>query len=187
MTYEEASELVPFTAEIEAALVELALSRAPVRLAKLASAASEDERFDRLPRAAAAAFHLGLHAEARAHAEESLALAPRHPAAWNHGNAVHLGNTVLGLLALRDGAHPHEAAVAALLASAATSGSPQLVSFGPTMQLAKALLREGQAVPVLDYLMRCRRFWPAGEAWLGIWERKIGEGQVPNFFEHALM
>ncbi len=53
------------------------------------------------------------------------------------------------------------------------------------MQLAKALLREGQVAPVLAYLERCRMFWEMGGGWLDIWERKIQAGQVPNFFQHS--
>jgi hypothetical protein len=61
------------------------------------------------------------------------------------------------------------------------SGSPQLNSFGPTMQLAKALLRAGETRAVLNYLAQCRVFWTAGKTWLDLWEAKIHEGQVPNF------
>ena len=183
MTYEEEIEKEPFAPEVEAALWEAAVGRAPERLAKLAGAQSEDELFVHLPGAAAAAFHLGQFADAKLHAERALSLASGYRNNWSYGNALHLGHTVLGLLALN--AADVSRAVTELHASASTDGSPQLNSFGPTMQLAKALLREGQVGPVLEYLERCRTFWKMGGAWLDIWERKIQAGQVPNFFQHS--
>ncbi|MHA2904257.1 hypothetical protein ACW9FB_17465 [Ralstonia mannitolilytica] len=183
MTYEEEIEKEPFAPEVEAALRETAVGRAPEKLAKLAGAQSEDEAFVHLPGAATAAFHLGQFPDAKLHAERALTLAPRYRNSWNYGNTVHLGHTVLGLLALNAG--DVSRAVTELHASACIEGSPQLNSFGPTMQLAKALLREGQVGPVLAYLERCRSFWEMGGAWLDIWERKIRAGQVPNFFQHS--
>ncbi|MGC5804664.1 hypothetical protein SNK19_14200 [Ralstonia pseudosolanacearum] len=183
MTYEEEIEKEPFAPEVEAALREAAVGRAPGKLAKLACAQSEDEVFAHLPGAAAAAFHLGQFADAKLHAERALTLAPGYRNNWNYGNALHLGHTVLGLLALSEG--DVSRAIVELHASACTEGSPQLNSFGPTMQLAKALLREGQGVPVFEYLERCRVFWEMGGAWLDSWERKIQAGQVPNFFQHS--
>ena len=183
MNYEEETEKEPFTPEMVAASRQIALDRAPAKLAKLASAQSDDEAFVHLPGAAAAAFHLGQFVEAQLYAERALALAPSYSSNWNYGNAVHLGHTVLGLLALTEGALPK--AVMEHLESVSTPGSPQLNSFGPTMQLAKALLLEGQEEPVLEYLNQCRLFWEKGGTWLDLWERKIRAGQVPNFFQHS--
>lgn len=53
------------------------------------------------------------------------------------------------------------------------------------MQLAKALLRAGRVEPVLAYLSLCRAFWEMGGTWLKLWERKVREGHVPNFFQHS--
>jgi tetratricopeptide (TPR) repeat protein len=183
MTYEEETEKAPFTPEMEDAFLQYFVTRAPAELAKLASAQSESEAFVHLPRAAAAAFHLGQLGEAKEYAERALALAPSYRDNWNYGNAVHLGHTVIGLLALTEGNLVK--AVAELHESATTPGSPQLNSFGPTMQLAKALLREGEVVAVLEYLDGCRVFWEMGGTWLSLWERKIRAGQVPNFFQHS--
>lgn len=183
MNYEEETEKEPFTPEMEAASLQIAVSRAPAQLAKLASAQCDDDAFVHLPRAAAAAFHLGQLAEAKVYAQRALALAPSYPDNWNYGNAIHLGHSVLGLLALSEGDLPK--AVTELRESASTPGSPQLNSFGPTMQLAKALLRHGHADAVLEYLNECRVFWGMGGTWLDLWERKIRAGQVPNFFQHS--
>lgn len=183
MTYEEEIESEPFTPELNAALRQVALSRAPSRLAELDHSKSDDEAFVHLPAAAAAAFHLGQFAEAERYAERALILAPSYQDNWNYGNALHLGHTVLGLLAHRKS--DLSRAIAELHASACPQGSPQLNSFGPTMQLAKTLLQDGQVAPVLEYIERCRVFWKTGEGWLNIWEQKIRAGQVPNFFQHS--
>lgn len=183
MTYEEQTEETPFSAEDEAAILQVYLKRAPEKLEKLAAAEGDAEAFVHLPSAAAAAFHLGRFSEAREFAKRGLALAPLFHENWNYGNAIHVGHTVLGLIALNDG--DEITAIAELVASGETSGSPQLNSFGPTMQLAKALLRGGYAEPVLGYLEQCRAFWEMGGVWLSLWERKVRDGSVPNFFQHS--
>lgn len=183
MTYEEETEREPFSPSVEAALFQIALDHAPIKLEQLAAAPDDNHAFVHLPRAAAAAFHLGRFDEARSLAERVLALAPSYRENWNYGNAVHVGHTVLGLLALQSG-NP-VAAIAELRAAGDTPGSPQLNSFGPIMQLAKSLLKSGHIDPVLEYLQQCRTFWKMGETWLDLWERKIREGHVPNFFQHS--
>jgi hypothetical protein len=183
VTYEEQTEKAPFTPEMEAAMRKIVVDRAPGELAQLANATSEADQFTHLPSAAAAAFHLERFAEAKQLAVRALALAPAYEKNWNYGNAIHIGHTVLGLLALN--AEDHSSAIAELHQSGETPGSPQLNSFGPTMQLAKALLRHGHVEPVVAYLGQCRVFWESGATWLEIWERKIREGQVPNFFQHS--
>ena len=183
MTYEEKTEEAPFTPEMEAGLRSIVLARAPAELAQLAVAADDDGAFAHLPSAAAAAFHLQQFADAKQFADRALALAPFFETNWNYGNAIHLGHTVLGLLALN--AQDYSSAIRELHESGQTPGSPQLNSFGPTMQLAKALLRAGHVEPVLNYLDQCRGFWEMGGTWLDLWERKIREGSVPNFFQHS--
>lgn len=183
MNYEEQTEKEPLSPELEAKLLDIAVSRAPDALASLAAAVSDEEAFVYLPTAAAAAFHLGRFDEAKEFAQRCVALAPSHRESWNHGNALHLGHTVLGLLAIRQG--DHEAAIHELRASGETPGSPQLNSFGPTMQLAKSLLRAGHVAPVLAYMQQCRVFWKMGSRWLDLWEQRIREGRVPNFFQHS--
>lgn len=183
MTYEEETEEKSFSLEVEAALLQIVLDRAPSKLEQLAAAKGDDEAFVHLPRAAAAAFHLGQFGEARAFAERCLSLAPSYRKNWNYGNAIHVGHTVLGLLAMQSG--DHQAAIAELQAAGATPGSPQLNSFGPTMQLAKSLLNAGHGAPVLDYLQQCRAFWKMGGTWLDLWERKVRAGQIPNFFQQT--
>jgi hypothetical protein len=50
-----------------------------------------------------------------------------------------------------------------LLASARTSGSPQLNSFGPDLQLARELALKGEKDVVLQYIELCRSFWKMGD------------------------
>ncbi len=183
VTYEEEAERTPFSAEQELETLQIYLERAPAELEKLAAANGDAEAFVHLHSAAAAAFHLGRFGEAKAYATSCLSLAPLFRENWNYGNAIHIGHTVLGLIALNDG--DEATAVTELVASGNTPGSPQLNSFGPTMQLAKALLRAGHVEPVLGYLTQCRVFWAMGNTWLNLWERKVREGLVPNFFHHS--
>ncbi len=183
MTYEEKIEEAPFPPEMEARLLQIVLDRAPADIEELRSALSNDDIFTQLPTAAAAAFHLGRFVDAKEFADRSIAMATQFQNTWNYGNALHRGHTVLGLLALRN--NDVERAIHHLYASGETPGSPQLGSFGPTMHLAKELLRGGQVTPVIEYLTQCRVFWKMGDTWLSLWERLIREGRAPNFFRHS--
>jgi hypothetical protein len=127
-----------------------------------------------------AAFHLERYSLAAELAREALNMAGAFERTWNFGNAIHLGHTVQGLLALREGDVDH--AVIELEKSGEIRGSPQLNSFGPTMQLAKELLKAGRRDAVLRYLQQCREFWKMGGTWLDVWEQKIQAGGIPNFF-----
>jgi len=99
-----------------------------------------------------------------------------------YGNAQHLGHTALGLIArsARDlqGAKDH------LAMSADHSGSPQLTAFGPCMDLAAALMDQGQKDAVSDYLEACGKFWKAGDAKLAEWNKVLDAGNRPDFSGH---
>jgi tetratricopeptide (TPR) repeat protein len=183
MNFEVQSEEVSFTPEQEEEMRQIAVERARKDLAAFEADISDEEAFVHLPRAAIAAFHLEQFDEAGKLAERALLLAPSFQRNWNYGNAVHLGHTVLGLLALRQ--KDEVLATEELRRAGDTPGSPQLNSFGPTMQLAKELLKCGHSDAVLAYLQQCRKFWKMGETWLGLWERKIRAGLVPNCFQHS--
>jgi hypothetical protein len=183
MNWEASTEEAPFTSEQEAAFRQVVLDRAPGDLAPLSDSLPDEKAFVHLPRAAVAAFHLERFSEAKAFAEKALSLAPLFRTDWNYGNAIHLGHTVLGLLALREG--DFDLAADELRKSGETPGSPQLNTFGPTMQLAKGLLQAGCTAPVLNYLKQCRGFWRMGSTWLDLWESKVSAGQIPNFFGHS--
>jgi tetratricopeptide (TPR) repeat protein len=183
MDYEAMTEEAPFTPEMESNFLQIVVDLAPAELAELEGAVDDSDTFVHLPRAAAAAFHLQRFEEAKRYAERAIELAPLFQKNWNYGNAIHFGHTVLGLLALNDG--DLVLAAAELRKSGNTPGSPQLNSFGPTMQLAKALLKQGSVDVVIEYLSQCRLFWKRGAIWLDLWEQKIFAGQIPNFFQHS--
>lgn len=183
MGFEAQSEATPLAPEQEEQLKAVALARAPKDLEAADSAKSDEEFFYALPSAAMAAYLLGKHDRAKTLAERALALAPSFQRNWNYGNALHFAHSVLGLLALDKGDVP--LAIDELKKAGATPGSPQLHSFGPTMQLAKQLLRHGESQAVLSYFQQCRAFWKMGDVWLELWEDKVRKGDLPNFFMHV--
>ncbi len=176
------SEEIAFTEEELVKQKEVVLSFAPKALADLEAARSEEDQFYALPGAAFAAYHLERWDDAKTYAERALLLADSFTGNWNFANAVYTAHTIAGLLALRHG--DRATAVDALHASGTTPGSPQLNSFGPTMQLAIALLEVGELDAVMSYLTQCGTFWKLGSTSLAIWQRKIAAGEMPNFFSH---
>lgn len=179
MSWEAESEKLLLTPEKEAEIGRVFAERAKKALAELDAATSDRLRFYALPDAARGAFELERSSLAAKLATEALDKAASYKGDWNYGNAIHMGHTVKGLLALHDG--NKQLAVQELHAAGATPGSPQLNSFGPSMQLARALLRAGEQDEVLNYLQQCRAFWAMGGTWLAIWEEKIRAGETPNF------
>jgi hypothetical protein len=179
-SFEALIERKPLKPGLERRLRKLALNRAPASVARWRNAESEIDRFHAVPAASMAAYLLEERDLARQLANQAIALAQMHRSSWNYGNAVHYGHTVLGLLALAQGDHP--LAIAELRASGETPGSPQLNSFGPTMQLASELLRLGETGAVLLYFQQCSKFWEMGATSLNIWEKKVLRGATPNFF-----
>jgi hypothetical protein len=95
-------------------------------------------------------------------AKEYLELALTYRCNWNYGNAAHDGNRYLGLVRLRNG--NLEQAAAHLEVSGKTTGSPQLNSFGPDLDLADQLLKRGLIKPVEQYLVDINLFWKSGSA-----------------------
>jgi hypothetical protein len=183
MNFEAASEEMVLKPETEAQLRASVVSRAPAEPVAVEAAISESDLFYALPRGAMAAFHLEKHDYATELAERALALTPSYKDDWNIGNAIHFAHTVLGLGALHN--NDLTRTVRELGEAGATRGSPQLDSFGPTMELAKAVLRRGESEAVLAYLQQCRTFWKMGGVWLDLWEQKIRGRTVPNFVMHC--
>jgi len=101
------------------------------------------------------------------------------------GEAVFIGNMVLGRVALRRNQDIPEAKNR-LLASAYTVGSPALNSFGPNMSLAKELLEKGERDTVLEFFTRCRTFWTMGQNKLDDWTATVKGGGIPDFRANLL-
>ncbi len=136
---------------------------------------SERQRLGQLPNLAKAAFEAGAYAKARTYASELVSLAD----SGHRGEAIFHGNQVLGRLALVEG--DVERAKTHLLASAETTGSPVLCSFGPSMVLAGELLARGERDVVLEYLEKCSSFWQYGADYLSRWAGAIERGETPDF------
>ena len=125
------------------------------------------------------ALEAGDREKAKAYAHALLEQAPAFRDNWNHGNAVHVGNLVLGRLALADG--DLEGAGRFLIEAGRTPGSPQLNSFGPNMFLAKELLERGRREVVVEYLDLTAKFWQASMGRLDKWKASIAAGETPDF------
>src|SRR3954449_815428 len=106
-------------------------------------------KFARLDDLAKSAYEAGEIEKASKYANELLKVANKDPDDWNHGNAIHHANIVLGRIALKNGDLTH--AKQALLNAGRTKGSSQLDSFGPNMSLAEELLEKGEKDTVLQY------------------------------------
>lgn len=180
--FEAETERQPLSPSVERRLLKLAQKRAPLHIQNWHKAETELEKFYAAPRAAMAAINVGDTELAAKVAADALDLAPSFKENWNYGIALHFGHAALGMLAASDG--DIRLAVAHLEHSGRAPRSPQLNSFGLSMQLARELLLHGEAAAVLAYFQECRRFWAMGGTWLNIWEKKVARGALPNFFMH---
>lgn len=136
-----------------------------------------------------AAMYAGDAQKATAYAQELLALGEQAQTRPGFGpglyaDATHVGNVVLGRLALQGGdvgkAKGH------LLASARVpvTGSPVLGSFGPSMILAEELLEKGERDAVVEYFDLCKQFWKNEGGKLERWKAVVKDGDIPNFGPH---
>ena len=138
------------------------------------------ERFYKLSEVAAAAFDAGDYDKAETYANELLSDANRYQTNWNYGNAIFYGNLIVGRVALKRDKNVSQAE-SYLLAAGRTPGSPQLMSFGPNMSLAKDLLSAGETSTVVDFLDECAKFWKMGGDRLSDCKKTIQSGGTPNF------
>lgn len=146
--------------------------------AALAATKGDTGRYYALGDLSEAAHRAGEQEKAREYALELLELAQALPRDWNYGNAIHDGHRILGHVALLHG--DTAAAKEHLLAAGATTGSPQLNSFGPELTLASALLAKGEREAVVEYLRLCSRFWRDRTAAIEEWIVLIQAGQTPD-------
>jgi len=142
------------------------------------------KRMHLLRHLAPAALSAGDAAKATAYANELLALGEKLKTSLGfgpglYGDAAHIGNLVLGRLALLGGdvgkAKEH------LLAAGRVPGSPTLKSFGPNMLLASELIEKGERDAAVEYLDLCAKFWEMQGGKIEGWKGVIREGGMPNF------
>jgi hypothetical protein len=141
-------------------------------------------RLHHLQHLAAAAFAAGDKAKAAAFARDLMALGEQLKKSPGFGpglytDATHVGNLVLGHLALEEG--DVGAAKEHLLAAGRVPGSPVLVSFGPHFLLAKQLLERGERETVVEYFDLCAKFWQLEDGRLGRWKEAVRRGETPDF------
>jgi len=132
--------------------------------------AGKSKNHPQLPDLATVAFEAGAADKARQYANQLLE-------AYDDGRAIHIGNVVLGRLAVRAG--DIEQAKSLLLDAARIQGGPTLSSFGPNMSLAQELLEKGEKETVLEYFQLCGRFWK--NAKLKEWTDVVNRGGTPAF------
>ena len=123
------------------------------------------------------AFEAGNMEKARTYALELLSLANQREGDWCYGHAVHIGNLILGRIALQSGNIGQ--AKRYLMRSTRIPSSPHLRSFGPNMSLANDLLVYGENEAVIEYLRQCGKFWK--QKVLNRWIDKIRAGKTPDF------
>jgi len=109
---------------------------------------------------------------------EYLELADIYKCNWNYGNVIHDANRILGLISLNSG--NIEDAANYLLESGKSTGSPQLDSFGPELDLANELLKHGRHEDVKTYLNDISSFWEMNDGSIDRWIREIDRGERPE-------
>lgn len=124
------------------------------------------------------AYNAGNFAKAKALANENLELASVYRCNWNYGNAIHDANRVHGLISLRSG--DVDAAAKYLLEAGKSTGSPQLDTFGPQLDLANLLLKRGKAEAVKSYLQGIKSFWKMNDGVVDAWLADIEKGGKPE-------
>lgn len=150
------------------------------RYEKLLQATSEPhERFYLTTKAAPTALAARETEKAKTYALTLLQQAATMKDNWNYGNAIQVGNLVLGLIALAAADVPE--AKRLLLEAGKSPGSPQLNSFGPNMLLAKELLAKGEQEVVIQYFDLCAKFWKLQDGRLDAWKAVVIKGGIPDF------
>jgi hypothetical protein len=91
-------------------------------------------------------------------------MAPQYSEDWNYGNAIYYGHFVLGRVALREG-----------------NTIAAVEQLRPQRDLARDLLAQGQAQPVLEYLAECKIFWKTNRGKVDEWIDAIRAGGRPDF------
>lgn len=152
---------------------------------------SKLSRFYNIEDLAASAYEEDDHDRAKTLIKEYLELASTYRCNWNYGNAIHNSNRILGLIALDN--NDISGAARYLIEAGKSTGSPQLDSFGPNLDLANELLTLGESEAVANYLLGVRGFWAGKKSIIDDWIQKIEAGDEvqlnqyqPSLVEMAL-
>lgn len=94
------------------------------------------------------------------------------------GQMLHDYHTLIGRHALREGAI--DEAKRHLLLSLEVSPSPMMTSFGPNMELAAELLKQGEKDTVLRYLDGSAKIWR--DKSIQRWKKETSENKKPSFY-----
>lgn len=135
------------------------------------------ERFYALEDEINAAYLEGKYVVAEKLIVEYLKLANIYRCNWNYGNAIHYSNRILGLISLKKG--NIDKAIKHLLDAGKSTGSPQLNSFGPNLDLANELLKLGKYDTVKIYLKDIAKFWEMDDGRIDNWLKEIDNGEIP--------
>ena len=125
-------------------------------------------------------------ARARQYAKDALAFAPSHQQAAQDGDVIYRAETVLGVLALKDG--DREGAVAHMRTAGAARVSDAgryAPHFGLRGRLAEYLLRAGERASVAEYLEKSAERDPPERARLLKDAAQIRAGVMPLSYQHA--
>ncbi|MCF6317930.1 MAG: hypothetical protein L3J83_01430 [Proteobacteria bacterium] len=136
------------------------------------------ERFYILEELITKYYKTGDYPQARKLANEYLNLASQYNQNWNYGNARHDANHVLGLMSYNEG--NIDEARKYLLKSGKSNGSPQLDTFGPDLELANLLLKEGHQEDTKIYLTNIKKFWEIDNGVVADWIQQIDSGEIPE-------
>jgi thiol-disulfide isomerase/thioredoxin len=128
-------------------------------------------------------FHFEHGEEVRAgqEAEEMLEKAPDLYSESTRRYALHIAQTVLGRIALREGRVAE--ARDRLISAGKLQGTDATVidAVGPRWTLGGDLLARGETDAVLEYIAMIRPFWKSGKGRLDDWENSIRAGDRPDF------
>lgn len=139
---------------------------------------SKLQRFYSLDDQITATFSAKDYDSAKGLISEYLELASIYRCNWNYGNAIHDANRILGLISVRNG--EIDEAAAYLVKAGKSTGSPQLDSFGPELDLANELLKLGKTEEVLIYLNDIGSFWDMDDGRINKWVKEIENGGKPE-------
>jgi hypothetical protein len=134
-------------------------------------------RFYRIDDEIAAAYKANNFDKVKELGKENLELASVYRCNWNYGNAIHDTNRILGLVSLKSG--EIDEAASYLIKAGKSTGSPQLNTFGPNLDLANELLKRGKVDAVKTYLIGIKSFWEMNNGQIDSWLAQIEKGDKP--------